>query len=38
VPAGPLCGNLSVPFNTDGMFRGWVTEDGQTVVKMFADE
>jgi beta-aspartyl-peptidase (threonine type) len=31
-------GNLSVPFNTDGMFRGWVTEDGQIVVKMFADE
>jgi L-asparaginase / beta-aspartyl-peptidase len=31
-------GNLSVPFNTNGMFRGWVTEDGQIVVKMFADE
>jgi beta-aspartyl-peptidase (threonine type) len=31
-------GTLSVPFNTNGMFRGWVTGDGQIVVKMFADE
>lgn len=31
-------GNLSVPFNTNGMFRGWVTSDGEIVVKMFADE
>ena len=31
-------GNLSVPFNTNGMFRGWVTRDGEIVVKMFADE
>ena len=31
-------GTLSVPFNTNGMFRGWVTQDGQIVVKMFADE
>ncbi len=31
-------GNLSIPFNTNGMFRGWVTRDGEIVVKMFADE
>jgi L-asparaginase / beta-aspartyl-peptidase len=31
-------GELATPFNTNGMFRGWVTEDGQFVVKMFADE
>jgi beta-aspartyl-peptidase (threonine type) len=31
-------GNLEVPFNTDGMFRGWVTRDGQTVTKIFADD
>jgi len=27
-----------MPFNTTGMFRGWVTKDGQFVVKMFGDE
>jgi beta-aspartyl-peptidase (threonine type) len=31
-------GRLATPFNTTGMFRGWVTEDGRFVVKMFADE
>jgi L-asparaginase / beta-aspartyl-peptidase len=31
-------GNLATPFNTTGMFRGHVTEDGRIVVKMFGDE
>jgi beta-aspartyl-peptidase (threonine type) len=31
-------GNLAMPFNTDGMYRGYATEDGQIVVKIFADE
>jgi L-asparaginase / beta-aspartyl-peptidase len=31
-------GDLATPFNTTGMFRGWVTRDGQFVVKMFGDE
>jgi len=31
-------GNLAIPFNTNGMFRGYVTRDGQIVTKMFADE
>jgi beta-aspartyl-peptidase (threonine type) len=31
-------GRLSTPFNTTGMFRGWVTSDGQFVVKIFGDE
>jgi beta-aspartyl-peptidase (threonine type) len=31
-------GRLATPFNTTGMFRGWVTEDGRFVVKMFSDE
>jgi beta-aspartyl-peptidase (threonine type) len=31
-------GNLATPFNTTGMFRGYVTEDGQVVVKLFGDE
>jgi beta-aspartyl-peptidase (threonine type) len=31
-------GRLATPFNTTGMFRGWVTEDGDFVVKMFGDE
>ena len=31
-------GQLATPFNTTGMFRGWVTRDGQFVVKIFGDE
>jgi beta-aspartyl-peptidase (threonine type) len=31
-------GGLAMPFNTTGMFRGWVTEDGRFVVKLFSDE
>jgi beta-aspartyl-peptidase (threonine type) len=31
-------GNLAIPFNTAGMFRGYVTRDGQIVVKLFGDE
>jgi beta-aspartyl-peptidase (threonine type) len=31
-------GNLATPFNTTGMFRGYVTEDGRIVVKLFGDE
>jgi beta-aspartyl-peptidase (threonine type) len=31
-------GQLATPFNTTGMFRGWVTKDGQIVVKIFGDE
>ena len=29
---------LAFVFNTDGMFRGYVTSDGEIVVKIFADE
>jgi beta-aspartyl-peptidase (threonine type) len=31
-------GKLATPFNTTGMFRGWVTRDGRFVVKIFGDE
>jgi L-asparaginase / beta-aspartyl-peptidase len=31
-------GRLATPFNTTGMFRGWVTRDGEFVVKIFGDE
>ena len=31
-------GRLATPFNTTGMFRGWVTKDGEIVVKIFGDE
>jgi L-asparaginase / beta-aspartyl-peptidase len=31
-------GDLATPFNTTGMFRGWVTEEGEIVVKIFGDE
>ena len=30
--------SLAFVFNTDGMYRGYVTEDGEVVVKIFADE
>src|SRR5918999_28917 len=31
-------GDLAMPFNTPGMFSGWVTKDGRFVVKIFGDE
>jgi beta-aspartyl-peptidase (threonine type) len=31
-------GNLSTPFNTQTMFRGYVTEGGQVVTKILADD
>lgn len=30
--------NLALTFNTSGMYRGYATEDGEIVVKIFADE
>ncbi|MQA88148.1 MAG: beta-aspartyl-peptidase [Streptosporangiales bacterium] len=30
--------NLAFVFNTEGMYRGYATEDGDIVVKIFADE
>jgi beta-aspartyl-peptidase (threonine type) len=31
-------GALATPFNTEGMYRGWVTRDGKVVTKIYADE
>lgn len=31
-------GNVALPFNTGGMFRGWMSEDGQAVVEVWKDE
>lgn len=31
-------GSISMPFNTDGMFRGWVGADGEVHVAIYADE
>jgi beta-aspartyl-peptidase (threonine type) len=31
-------GRLAMPFNTAGMYRGYVTEGGEIVVKIFGDE
>jgi beta-aspartyl-peptidase (threonine type) len=31
-------GEFATPFNTDGMFRGWVDKDGKTHVAIFAGE
>lgn len=30
-------GNIATPFNTDGMFRGWVDRDGKTHVAIYAE-
>lgn len=30
-------GNVAMPFNTEGMFRGYVLDDGKYVVKMFKE-
>jgi beta-aspartyl-peptidase (threonine type) len=31
-------GNVAMPFNTEGMYRGWVKEDGKVHVMMYGDE
>lgn len=31
-------GNVAMPFNTEGMYRGYVGPDGRTVVKIYRDE
>ncbi len=31
-------GNIAMPFNTEGMFRGYINSKGQMEVKMFGDE
>jgi L-asparaginase / beta-aspartyl-peptidase len=28
-------GNVSLPFNSDGMYRGWITEDGEFNIKIY---
>lgn len=30
-------GNIATPFNTSGMYRGWVAADGKIVVKIFRE-
>jgi len=31
-------GNVAMPFNTEGMYRGYITQSGQVTVKLYADE
>jgi len=31
-------GDLAMPFNTEGMYRGYVTRDGEVVTKIYGDE
>jgi L-asparaginase / beta-aspartyl-peptidase len=31
-------GTLAMPFNTEGMYRGYVTRDGEVVTKIYGDE
>jgi beta-aspartyl-peptidase (threonine type) len=31
-------GNIAAPFNTGGMYRGWIRADGQAHTAMYADE
>ena len=28
-------GNVSLPFNTSGMYRGWVTESGEITIEIY---
>jgi beta-aspartyl-peptidase (threonine type) len=30
-------GNVSLPFNTEGMYRGWIRPDGSRGVAIFSD-
>jgi beta-aspartyl-peptidase (threonine type) len=31
-------GNIAAPFNTSGMYRGWIDENGNVTVRIYADE
>jgi beta-aspartyl-peptidase (threonine type) len=31
-------GNIAMPFNTEGMYRGWVDKDGKVHIAIFADK
>lgn len=31
-------GNIAAPFNTQGMYRGWIGRDGERAVKIYRDE
>ncbi len=31
-------GDIATPFNTSGMYRGWISTDGKLVVKIYKDE
>ncbi len=31
-------GNVATPFNTEGMYRGFITRSGEVTVKLYADE
>jgi beta-aspartyl-peptidase (threonine type) len=31
-------GNIATPFNSAGMYRGWVTADGKITVKIYKDQ
>ncbi len=31
-------GNIAAPFNTSGMYRGWINTDGQLIVKLYKNE
>ena len=37
VVAIDAAGNITAPFNTDGMFRGWITQDGRMRVATHAE-
>ena len=30
-------GNFAMPFNTEGMYRGWVDKDGKIHISIFSD-
>ncbi len=37
VVAVDRAGNMAMPFNTSGMYRGWVRQDGRIEVRIFSD-
>ena len=31
-------GNIAMEFNTEGMYRGYIKNDGKTAIKIYKDE
>jgi L-asparaginase / beta-aspartyl-peptidase len=31
-------GNFAMPFNTEGMYRGWISKDGKMHIEIFLEK